>query len=78
MVGQQDFGLKLCGVFAYAALLLEGALALMAAVARVACFVFAMTDDVLALAVATLKDLNNHDTALPSKPNNSTSKTTTD
>ena len=45
---------------------LEGAAAVVAAVALAAGFVFAVADDVLALAVGAVKDLDDHARSLPS------------
>ena len=56
---------------------LESAAAVVAAVALAGGFVFAVADDVLALAVGAVKDLDDHARSLPHGRANNTLETTT-
>jgi hypothetical protein len=64
-------------MFVSARMLLKSASTSMTEVTLATSFILAMTNDVLTLAVATLKHLNNHATDLPNITNNNTRETTT-
>ena len=60
-----------------AGLLLESASAVVAEIPLVTRSILAVTDNVLALAMAAVKHLDNHARSLPRRRNNNTLKTTT-